>query len=229
MIKRFVFETEEDWLQHRKDQFTSSEVNRLMADPTKKQQGQGIVLSDGAISYILEKASAYFDSPKPVFFNSEMQWGKENEPDAAYTFCQMYKYDPSSNDVIYTSQGGFVFFTTGKVGGTPDMILPDGIVEFKCPNSDTHLYYKLMVNAKNIQSELPRYYDQMQTNMYLCERDKCYFMSFDPRFKNKDKSLNYNRAIHVVEVARDEERIKSILDKVEIAYDKLQQFIKELE
>ena len=136
---------------------------------------------------------------------------------------------PQSKDVIYTSQGGVVFFTTGKVGGTPDMIVPDGIVEFKCPNSDTHLYYKLMVNAKNIQSELPRYYDQMQTNMYLCERDKCFFMSFDPRFKNKDKSLNYNRAIHVVEVSRDEERIKSILDKVEIAYDKLQQFIKELE
>ncbi len=38
--KRYVFETETDWLHHRKDQFTASEVNRLMAEPTKKAQAE---------------------------------------------------------------------------------------------------------------------------------------------------------------------------------------------
>lgn len=222
--KRFVFETETDWLEHRKDQFTASEVNRLMAEPTKKAQAEGRLLSDGALTYILEKVAAYFDSPKPKFFNSEMEWGKENEPEAALKLCEILKLNVASDEVIYTSSGGFVFYSTGKLGGTPDLIFPNQnkIAEIKCPNPDTHLYYKAFVNAKNFQSELPKYYDQIQTNMYLCNAESCYFMSYDPRFKDE------NRSIHIIEIARDNERIGQILNKVEIGHEMMLKLINTL-
>lgn len=210
-ITRYIFDTEEDWLQYRTGIFTSSEINRLMAEPTKKAQATGEVLSEGAKTYILEKVAAMLGSPKPNFFNAEMQWGKDTEPEAALTFCNLAGYDVTADDVIYTSQGGLVFFSTEMSGGTPDMILPDAIAEFKCPNSVTHLYYKTRVTVQNIQDELPNYYDQMQHNMFLCERDKCFFMSFDPRLSKGNT--------HILEVPRNEQRIEQILFKIEDAHE----------
>jgi hypothetical protein len=216
MINRYVFETQEDWLQWRVGLFTSSEVNRLMAEPTKKAKEAGKQLSEGAITYILEKLSAQFEAPKPVYFNNEMQWGNDNERAAALLLCEMLDYDPQSDDVIYTSEGGKVLFSDGKLGGTPDLILPNSIAEIKCPNSDTHLYYKAFVNSANFKDELPKYYDQMQANMYLCEREYCHFLSYDPRFKDLD------RQSHLLLIKRDDERINQILEKVSIAFDYMQ-------
>ena len=116
----------------------------------------------------------------------------------------------SSDGVIYTSQGGRVFFSTGKSGGTPDMILPDGIVEIKCPSSHTHLQYYTILTSKNFQDELPTYYDQMQHNMYLCERNKCYFVSYDPRISKGN--------ILILEIKKDEARVSEILSKIEYAH-----------
>jgi hypothetical protein len=217
MIQRFVFETQEDWLQWRVGMFTSSEVNRLMAEPTKKAKEAGKLLSEGAITYILEKLSAQFEAPKPVYFNNEMQWGNDNEPAAALLLCELNVLDPQSDEVIYTSEGGKVLFSDGKLGGTPDLIFPDAIAEIKCPNSDTHLYYKAFVNALNFKDELPKYYDQMQANMYLCEREYCQFLSFDPRFKE------VSRQSHRIVIKRDQERINQILEKVSIAFDYMQE------
>lgn len=221
MIKRFVFETETDWLDYRKNVLTASEINRIMAEPTKKAKEAGQLLSDGAISYLCERAAGYFDSPKPVFYNAEMQWGKETEPEAALTLCNTFGYDVTSKDVIYTSQGGFVFFTDGVIGGTPDIILPDAIAEIKCPNSDTQIYYKKYVNASNFKSELPKYFDQMQVNMYLCERDRCIFMSYDPRFKGDKDKYRENYII----IMRDEERIAEIKEKAALAFEELNNII----
>ena len=223
-IKRFVFESETDWLDYRKDKLTASEVNRLMAEPTKKAQAEGRLLSDGAITYILEKVAAYFDSPKPKFYSSEMDWGKDNEAAAAFELCQIFGLDIQSRDVIYTSSGGYVFFSNGKLGGTPDLIFPNQkkIAEIKCPNSDTHLYYKAFVNSKNFQSELPKYYDQIQTNMYLCNAQSCYFMSYDPRFKDAERS------VHIIEIERNQERIDQILSKVEIGHEMMLKLIQTL-
>lgn len=206
-IKRFVFETEEDWLGYRKGLFTSSEINRLMTKPKASE------LSDGAITFVLEKVSSLCGASKPNFFSAEMQWGKDNEPPAALALANQLGLDVNSNDVIYTSHGGFVFFCSDSFGGTPDLIFPDAIGEIKCPNSDTHLYYKLFVTAENFQKELPKYYDQVQLNMFLCQRDKCHFFSYDPRFEKE--SMQSHRII----IKRDEERIQDILNKIEKAHE----------
>ena len=127
----------------------------------------------------------------------------------------MKGYDPASDGVIYTSQGGIVFFSDGLVGGTPDLILPDAIAEIKCPKSSTHLTYKHFVTAENFQDKLGKYYDQCQLNMYLADRDKCIFLSFDPRLRTEA-----NRT-HFIELVRDEERINLILENAQLAKELL--------
>src|SRR5574343_876002 len=209
MIKRYVFEPQEDWKDYRETVFTASEINRLMAEPSKKAKEAGQELSDGAITYIIEKISARFGNPKFVFTNLEMQHGKDTEPAAAYRFCELFTLNPASDKVIYTSQGGIVFFSDGIVGGTPDIILPKekAIVEIKCANPQTHLWNKCFLTSENFQQNYPNYYDQMQLNMYLCESDYGYFMSFDDRFKEGQIQQ------HILKIERNQERINDILVK----------------
>jgi hypothetical protein len=211
--KRYVFESEEEWLKAREPLFTSSEINRLMAEPTKKQREAGQELSDGAITYVLEVCANIEAAPKPMYYNAEMMWGKDTEPEAALELCNQLGLDVNSNDVIYTSHGGLVFFSNGKSGGTPDQIFYGlkAISEIKCPNSATHLYYKRFVNSENFQSELPKYYDQIQHNLFLTGMDKAYFFSFDPRFKKK------NLQSHIIEIPKDQERIDLMVKKINAA------------
>ena len=158
MISRFIFETKEQWKEYRKGLFTASNINKLTANG-KSETG----LSVGAVSYILETINDQVGEPKPDIFNAAIEWGLENESQAVLRYAEDNGLDVNDNDFIYTSVGGFVFFTyLGICGGTPDVILKDKIVEIKCPNSDTHLYNKLFVNAENIQKEYPMYYDQCQ-------------------------------------------------------------------
>lgn len=211
--KRLIFDNEQEWLSARAGQFTSSEINRLMAEPTKKAKEAGQLLSDGAITYVMEVISAELAEPKQSFINAEMQWGKDNEPSAALELCRLLNLDVNSDEVVYTSQGGIVFFTNGLSGGTPDLIFYGlkAISEIKCPSSSNHLYYKNYVTADNFQSELPKYYDQIQHNLYLTDMDKCFFFSYDPRFK-----VASNQS-HLIEILRDEFRINQILEKINIA------------
>jgi hypothetical protein len=212
-IERFVFETQDDWKDFRKGLFTSSQINRLMASPTKKEIEAGEKISKGAKTYILELIANVEAGYKKEFYSAAMEWGNEQEPQAVLRLAEMLGKDVTENDFIYTSVGGWVFFVYDrKSGGTPDVILNDAIVEIKCPDSHTHRYYRTFVNSDNIALELPDYYDQMQHNMMLCQRDMCYFMSFDPRFKD------VNKQVHLIEVKADKDRQQQILEKIELAH-----------
>ena len=204
MIERFIYETREDWKQGRKNLFTASQINRLTAK-TKNACG----LSDGAITYILELINNEKGEPKPDIFNAAMEWGNEQEPQAVLRYAEDNGLDVNDDDFIYTSVGGFVFFTYNKIaGGTPDLILKDKIVEIKWPNSVTHLFNYLFVNSDNFQKEYPIYYDQIQFNMFLCEKTTAVFMSFDPRIKKVENQVKY------INIDYDDERVQLILDKI---------------
>jgi len=237
------FNDENKWLAERENFYTSSEINRLMADVErpmtteeleeyKKNEPKGrkknivdkSILSDGAVTYILEKVSAKLDVPKYVFTNFEMEWGRTNERDAALTLCESLELEPNSNDVVYAGSNEYILFDDGIIAGTPDMIFPNlkAIAEIKCPNSQNHLYNKLYLTPDNFQSEYPVYYDQMQTNMYLCDADKCFFLSYDPRFKD------VNVSIHLIEIERNQDRINAIIDKSKLAFELKNQLLNKL-
>lgn len=207
MITRTVFETKEDWKEYRKGLFTASNINKLMANG-KSENG----LSVGAISYILETINDKIGEPKPDIFNAAIEWGLENESQAVLRYAEDNGLNVNDDHFIYTSVGGFVFFTyLGICGGTPDVILKDKIVEIKCPNSDTHLYNKLFVNADNIQKEYPIYYDQCQLNMFLTQRKEAILMSYDPRIKQHENQVHY------ITIPYDSGRVELIMDKINTA------------
>lgn len=208
-VKRHIFETTEDWKTFRRGLFTASRINELMAKPKNDK-----LLSVGAYSYIYDLISEVDAEPKPDIYNASIEWGNSEEPQAVLRYAEKNGLDINSSDFIYTSVGGFVFFCVENMfGGTPDIILKDKICEVKCPDSDTHLYYLNELMELNFQGELPKYYDQMQLNMFLCNRDSCDFISFDSRFKNK------NVQMFTLNIKRDDKRIADILEKIQIAHE----------
>ena len=209
-IKRQVFESPDDWKEFRKGLFTASRVNDLTKKPKSAEKRKvGEIFGETALTYIMETIGNTIAEPKLEYYSSAMEWGNEQEPFAVLRLCEELNLDPDSPHVIYTSQNGIVFFSCEEYncGGTPDLIFHDSIGEIKCPNSDTHLYYKLYVNAENFADELPEYYDQIQLNLWLTQRDYCHFYSFDPRFKK------HSQQTHRVIVKRDNERIAYLLER----------------
>ena len=242
-IKRYIFENKNEWAEIRKDLFTASRISEIMpngrvlmndvelaeykkANPKSqaKYREDETVLGDGAISYILEIIQGLEGAPKEQFYSASMEWGNEQEPQAVIRYCEDNGYDLFADDVIYTSQGGTVFFVgDGLLGCTPDLILPQKVVQVKCPDSSTHLKYKLFLNEKNFQELEPKYFAQMQLEMMLTQRNTSDFFSFDPRFKREKMQT------HKVEVPANVEFQNAIHRKAKLCRNKMDQFIKQLQ
>jgi hypothetical protein len=233
-VKMQIFPDKEAWKKHRKTLFTSSRINELMGMCSRKMTAEELeahkkdnpkskkttiedetILSEGAISYILELIQNELSDPEPDFYDANMEWGNVTEPQAAISLAEYLDMDINSDGFVYTSENGVVFFERPKEsGGTPDIILQDlkANGELKCPKGKTHLRYMLFYTAENFQENEPKYYDQMQRNMYLTNSDKCYFVSYDPRFKNKAHQR------FVLEIPANRERQQQIQRKVDLAH-----------
>lgn len=208
-----VFENEDAWLDYRKDKFTSSEIHKLLTDPTATEKKNGEVLSKGAKSYIKAKVANQLSVTPPNFYNAAMQRGKEIEPQAVLAFAELKGLDVNDNDFIYTSANGIVLFENlmYEVCGTPDIVLKDAICEIKCPESKTHLDYLLLNTSEDVFLNMPDYYAQMQMNMFLTGKRLCYFISYDDRFKDEKLQLK------IIEVYRNGEFIEEIIYKTKHA------------
>ena len=108
----------------------------------------------------------------------DVVWGIEHQQDA------MERYELESG--ILVSPGGFwlhpriPFF-----GASPDYLLPDGkgLIEVKCPTSRTH--YRSFKYGKVKED----YVLQMCAQMSVCEREYVDYVSFDPRFPERDDQI----------------------------------------
>lgn len=103
------------------------------------------------------------------YVNAAMQWGTDHEAEAriAYEFhC----------DTPVAPAGFYVHPTISDSGASPDgLIGDDGLVEFKCPKTVTHIETLLGAPID------ARYMAQMQWQMACTARDWCDFVSYDPR------------------------------------------------
>ncbi|MGL4758184.1 MAG: YqaJ viral recombinase family protein [Patescibacteria group bacterium] len=217
MITRSIFETKEEWSKDRSGLFTASRINELLTEPKNKSE----LISQSAKSYVMETVGNLLAPPEPNIYSQAMEHGNETEPQAVLAFANKHGLDVNADDFIYTSVGGFVFFQDKElgIGGTPDIIIKDAIVEIKCPNSKTHLKYLLIEN----QNEIPKeYYAQMQLNMYLTGRKKGYFVSFDDRYYDEKHHLKE------VEVNYDSEFMDHLFKKTKLALDYKNEIINKL-
>lgn len=210
MAKYNVFNSKEDWAGFRRGLFTASEVHRLLAEPKLKVDKEAGNLSEGAKTYVRERVAILLAPEEPQHYNSNMERGNEIEPQAVLAYAEKTGKSVNDDDFIYTSVGGFVFFSDEyyNCGGTPDIIIGSTICEIKCPLSKTHLEYMMITNAEELKAAVPQYYSQMQMNMWLCEAESGVFISFDDRFYDNTHHL------HTVEVPRDEAHIELIKAKL---------------
>ena len=151
------------WIAARLGKVTASRVADVIA---KTRNGWGASRANYMAELVAERLTG---TRAEQYTNAAMQWGPEKEPEArtTYSFC-------ADTDVV---QVGFVDHPKIPMTGTsPDGLVGiDGLVEFKCPNTATHIDTLLgdPIDAK--------YISQMQWQMACTERQWCDWVSYDPR------------------------------------------------
>jgi putative phage-type endonuclease len=178
-----------EWFAIRCGKVTASRVADVVA---KTKSGPSASRTNYMAELIAERLTG---QPAEKFSNAAMQWGTEKEPEArsAYEFYR--------NEAV--NEIGFVLHPSIEhSGASPDgLVGEDGMVEFKCPNTATHLETLLgkMVPAK--------YVNQMQWQMACSGRQWVDFVSYDPR-------LPENMRLFVKRMPRDDKRIKELETEV---------------
>jgi exodeoxyribonuclease (lambda-induced) len=97
------------------------------------------------------------------------------------------------------------------VGCSPDGLIGDnGMIEIKVPDSNNYFRQLLELNEKGVKAIPSEYYYQMQFNMFVCGRNWCDYVLYNPKHEGSGKSL------FIRQVERDDtvqERISSIIDE----------------
>jgi len=234
-----VFPNKDAWLDFRAGMFTSSNIHKLMADGKRAMTDEEIaaakkenprskattiydenVLSEGAITYIEDVVSAQFAKREPDFYSKSMERGNTVEPKAALAIAKRFGFLVDGDDAlidvdfIYTSQSEIIFFADEekRQGSTPDIIIPDYLIQIKSPDSKTHIKYLRLSNEEQFIEACYDYYIQMQHEMFMANKPRAYFASYDDRFYHPALQL------HVIEIKRNEEVINKIQRKVKLAH-----------
>jgi len=138
--------------------------------------------------------------------NQAMQWGIEQEP-----YAKEYYKSIMGSEI---TDVGFVKHPTIEyLGASPDGLVTDGLVEFKCPTTPTHMKYIM----DGVVPEI--YKPQMALQCIVTGRKWCDFVSFDPRIKS-------DRCMFVRRYFPDDKYCKELiadaiefLNEVEIMFD----------
>lgn len=189
MIIHRIEQRTPEWDELRLGRFTASIVGDLMPAKSKPVDSW----TDTQLRTIYEIAAERLTGRKKVAFtNAAMQWGIDNENTAR----EIYTYQTGN----IVDQVGFIELDDWT-GCSPDgLVDSDGLVEIKCPNSDTHLMYR------HIPGRLYDDYQwQCQTQLWVSGRAWLDLVSFDPRFIDTDKMSFIHRA----------ERNQDMIDRIE--------------
>ena len=190
-MKIYNFEQRTDeWYAIRKGKMTASNAETIIAN------GKGLE------TYIYNLMAEYYSSAeKENYINADMQRGIDLEPEAKIEF-QFY----TGLDI---KEVGCVELNEYILASPDGLIGDDGLIEIKCPNDS--IYFKLLL-SNNIK---PEYIAQMQMQMYVTDRQYCYFVSYNP---------NFEKSLYIKKINRDEEMI----EKLKKGLERGTQLIKEI-
>lgn len=178
-----------EWRQARLAKVTGSRVADVIA---KTKTGYGASRANLMADLIVERLTG---QPASTFTNAHMEWGTEQEPHARAA------YSARTGELV--EEVGFIDHPRIlNSGASPDGLVSDeGLVEFKCPATATHLDTLLA-------GEVPsKYIPQMQWQMACTNRAWCDFVSYDPR-------LPEHLRMFVKRVERDDAYIKMLETEV---------------
>jgi putative phage-type endonuclease len=193
------------WATARVGHVTASRIADVVARSRDKKEW-GVSRKNYAADLIAERLTG-----KPIegYRSAEMQRGNEVEAEAIAAYAFLYDVD--------IGEGGFLKHPRlAWAGASPDgLVGDDGLVEFKCPNTATHIATFLGAKIDN------GYALQMQWQMAGTGRQWCDFTSYDPR-------LPEELSMHVQRVMRDDEKIGWLEREVEIFNQEIEATIAEL-
>jgi putative phage-type endonuclease len=178
----------DEWFAARLGKVTASRVADVVA---KTKNGYSASRENYMADLIVERLTGQKASS---FSNAAMEWGTEQEPNARAA------YSARTGELV--EEVGFIDHPaiTGS-GASPDGLVGDGCVEFKCANTATHLEYVLSGKPP------AKYITQMQWQMACTRRPWCDFVSYDPRLPGHLQLL-------IVRVPRDDKRIAELETEV---------------
>lgn len=186
----------DEWYTARVGKITASRIKDLNAKPQ-----MGKALNATLTKLLSERLTGQAVS---TFTTPEMAWGIECEPLAR----QAYEL-ATFQTVVET--GLIDHPTIAMSGASPDgLVGDDGLIEIKCPNSDTHTNTLL---TGQVPSE---YLPQITWQLACTGRDWCDFVSFDPRMPAnlQLKIIRVNRTdVDIETLERDVMRANEVLEK----------------
>jgi putative phage-type endonuclease len=177
------------WIKKRIGKATASRMADLMAVTKNGPSAKCVAyLKELVFERLTDRAADHFVS-------RDMQWGIDQEPNARAAYEMITGADAVVPDFIDHP-------TIAGSGASPDgLVGDDGLVEFKCPSSMTHIDTLL---AAAVPEERVH---QLMWQMAVTGRAWCDFVSYDPR-------LPAHLQIFVKRVARDEALIAKMEDRV---------------
>jgi putative phage-type endonuclease len=145
----------------------------------------------------------------PHFVNSFMQWGLEQEPAAKAA------YELASGQMILPC-GFYDHPQIADFGATPDGLIPQGVIEFKCPQTTTHIGWILAGGVPE------QHRPQILAQLACTGRERAVFVSFDPRIRDERKRLYIAEWVpERAEIEAVEEHARKFLAEVEQMFQML--------
>lgn len=174
-----------EWHAARLGKLTASRFADAIA---KTRTGWGASRANYMAELIAERLTGV---PAETYTNSIMQRGRDLEPEARAAYC-------FHADVDVVEVGFIAHPTIAESGASPDgLVGGDGLVEFKCPNTSTHLDTLLGTPIAE------KYIVQAMWQMACAQRQWCDWCSYDPRLPEAMR-------LYVYRIARDDELIASL-------------------
>jgi putative phage-type endonuclease len=193
-----------EWHTARLGKVTASRVADVIA---KTKTGYGASRANLMADLIVERLTG---QPASTFTNAHMEWGTEQEPHARAA------YSARTGELV--EEVGFIDHPRiVNSGASPDgLVGDDGLVEFKCPATATHLDTLLA-------GEVPtKYIPQIQFQMACTNRAWCDFVSYDPR-------LPEHLRMFVKRVERDDKYITTLEGEVKTFLAELNEKLEKLQ
>lgn len=152
-----------EWLCEKAGHASASHANDILA---KIKSGEAASRRRYRTQLVIERLTG---EPATSFVTPPMQWGIDVEPQARIA------YEVATGEIVIEQP--FIKHPEIKwCGCSPDgFVGDDGMVQFKCPDTHTHISYLL---AGVVPTD---YYAQMQFEMWVTRREWSDFVSFDPR------------------------------------------------
>jgi len=198
-----ILQSDPQWATARVGHVTASRIADLMA---KTKTGWGASRANYAAQLVAERLTG---NASESYSNAAMQWGVETEAQAraAYEFRQ----DVTCGEAAFLKHPCIEW-----AGASPDgFVSNDGLVEFKCPNTSTHI--DTLLGAKVPE----KYVLQMQWQMAVTDRGWCDFVSFDPRLPEEMRMF-------LRRVERDNVLIRTLESEVQLFLAEIDDTLKQL-